>query len=449
MDPTLHDLVRGPGDRTILNDGERDWSRSDFAAAVGRASGALRARGVLPGDMVVVETVPGVQTPIALLGARAAGAVACPVAAADLSAALAAIDPRVVVTERAVDGRATVTTSALLAQDHSLEIVDGEGVAWGIRTSGSTGKAKTVLLSEDTVAAITESSRTLLGYSGDDRVHSPLPFHHILGLSQLWVTLRAGALLVIPRAALSPAELVAWARDATIFPAIPLYMRWLSKSATRPAFRTVTLGGQPTLPADRRQFAEAFPRTAFFNVYGLTEAFRALWLHPDEFVSEVEATGRPFPGMTATLAEDGELWLEGAHVATSYHRDPDGTAARFPRPRTVRTGDLFRRSGDLFTYVGRADAMFKSRGEKVIPELVERALEAHPGVARCLVTATSLDGRELQPIARIVATGAPPTADELRRFLGDLVPAAMIPIRFDVVETLPMTPSGKLLRGQS
>jgi acyl-CoA synthetase (AMP-forming)/AMP-acid ligase II len=433
-------LARGQDSRTAVVDPRGALSRAELRAAVEAAAAELRRSGVGAGDLVGVSATAEIATVVALLAARSVDAVVCPFDPAQRASVCARLHPRAVLA-RAEAGPVAAVGIELPTDWTAREPI---AAAWGIQTSGSTGTPKTVLLTELSAASITAWSGDTIGYRADDRVYSPLSLHHILGLSQIWVSLRAGATLVLPPPGQQAGNFVAWAKDATLLPGVPLFVRWLCKASDKPALRVVTLGGQPTIPEDRTRFAAAFPRTEFFNIYGLTEAFRAIWLHPDEFVSRPEASGRPATGMRAWL-DDEELVLEGAHVAMGYLDNPESSARKFPAPHTVRTGDLFRFDGDVFTYEGRRDTVFKSHGEKVVPEVVERALESHPRVQKALVSHVRV-GPELRAVAYVIANGPAPDAGELATYLRDRVPAVMIPATFHFVDKLPTTASGKLRR---
>src|SRR5262249_2696180 len=150
-------------------------------------------------------------------------------------------------------------------------------------------------------------------------------------------------------------ELMRWAERATVLAGVPRTCRMLTQGtdvSSLGRLRLVTLAGQATNPADRRAFSRALPKTEFVHFYGLTEATtRVLWLPAEEFLSNIESTGRAIPGVHAWTDADGELWVEGPNVAEGYLDDPEATRARFPAGR-LRTGDLFESTAGLFRYLG-------------------------------------------------------------------------------------------------
>jgi thioesterase domain-containing protein/aryl carrier-like protein len=155
------------------------------------------------------------------------------------------------------------------------------------------------------------------------------------------------------------------------------------------------------------------------------------------------------------IGEPGELWLAGTVLARGYAGRPGLTAERFvPDPlgpagsRMYRTFDRARFRGDgALEFLGRADAQVKVRGVRTEPGEVESALRAHPAVREAAVDAHG-GGNRAALAAWIVAEDAhhPPTSTELRAFLRERLPEAMVPTLFVTVDALPRTAGGKLDR---
>jgi acyl-CoA synthetase (AMP-forming)/AMP-acid ligase II len=445
MDSTLRDLLTTADDTAAVIDAHRTWTRADLAGACRSVGAELAAAGVAPGDRVMVECAPRGEVVAALLGARATGALVLPVSTHELPAASARLRPSCVITNRPLEGVRTLSPESLLRSVRSFEPRSGPGDAYGMTTSGTTGGAKTVLLTEASIAHMTEVLHLLVEYRRGDQVLCCPPLHHVYGLSQLWFAARTGATLLFPPAPLLPGTVAEWGARASVVAALPSTLR--SVLAVPPPWspRIVTLGGQGTQAAERVAFSRALPETRFLQFYGLTEAFRVLWLSAEEFLTAPESSGRPTPGMRAWLDEDGELWVQGPNVARGYLDDPEATAAKFVQG-TLRTGDLFCLSGGGFSHLGRRDGVFKTFGEKVVPEVVERILQLHPRVERTLVTHELING-EIRPVALVQAgAGPPPSAAELIRLAVQKLPSAMVPARIDFVRELPTTSTGKLLR---
>ncbi len=441
-DPTITDLLAGADDDVVVIDPATTWSRRDLFEAVERVAAGLRGAGVTSGDRVAVVLRASGRSVAALLGARAIGALVCPVDP-DQRDVLGQLRATAIVGE-AGDAGVLAIDELLRGERAPLAPAEDGTSAWGISTSGTTGRPKTAVLLQSGVAHITDACSQVVGYRTGDRIVSPLPFHHVYGLSQIWMSLRARATLLLPPWPLAPADMAAWSERATVLAMVPSTLRLFLARGGRPRVRLVTLSGQGTPPELRRTFVDALPETEFLQFYGLTEGFRVLWLSAEEFITRPDMTGRPCPGITASIDDQGELWIEGPNVAAGYLDDPERTAVRFPGGK-LRTGDVFEKHGDLFRYVGRADGIFKSFGEKVVPEVIERVVLAHASIETCVVIPREQAG-ELRPVLLAVPRGTAPETSDLMAFLRTELPSAMVPVRIRLVESLPTTASGKVKR---
>ena len=159
----------------------------------------------------------------------------------------------------------------------------------------------------------------------------------------------------------------------------------------------------------------------------------------------------------------GELYIGGIGLAQGYWRDEEKTNDRFiVHPRTgerlYRTGDLgrFLPDGDI-QFLGREDFQVKVRGYRIELGEIESALAEHSGIREAVVTAPPIaaaaggqpgppGGKRL--VAYFIADGDAPEADELRAHLRERLPDYMVPSHFIVLEGWPLTPNGKVDRGQ-
>ncbi|MEU9760511.1 AMP-dependent synthetase/ligase [Streptomyces sp. NPDC047985] len=122
-----------------------------------------------------------------------------------------------------------------------------------------------------------------------------------------------------------------------------------------------------------------------YEGYGLTESTAAATANPPER-TRYGTVGQPVPGTTVHIAEDGEVWVHGAHVFAGYLGDPQATAAVL-RDGWLATGDLGALDSDGYlTITGRKkEILVTSGGKSVSPAGLEERVRAHPLVAQCLV----------------------------------------------------------------
>lgn len=122
-----------------------------------------------------------------------------------------------------------------------------------------------------------------------------------------------------------------------------------------------------------------------FEGYGLTESCAAATANPPE-ATKYGTVGRPIPGSTVHIADDGEVWLHGGHIFSGYLGDPRATEAVL-RGGWLATGDLGRLDEDGYlTITGRKkDILVTSNGKSVAPAALEERVRSHPLVAQCVL----------------------------------------------------------------
>ncbi|HVR99030.1 MAG TPA: phosphopantetheine-binding protein, partial [Thermoanaerobaculia bacterium] len=152
------------------------------------------------------------------------------------------------------------------------------------------------------------------------------------------------------------------------------------------------------------------------------------------------------------------LYVGGIGLARGYLGRPDLTAAAFvphllagirsePGARLYRTGDLVRWLPDGgLEFLGRRDHQVKLRGMRVELGEVEGVLEAHPGVRECALLLRDDCGGRLAAYVVLEPSGEEATAERLRGFLTESLPAHMVPDLFVFLAALPWTSNGKVDR---
>jgi len=212
------------------------------------------------------------------------------------------------------------------------------------------------------------------------------------------------------------------------------------------------------------------PGTSLVHVYGLSETSldSTFFLGTDLDLNQNQLTpiGRPFPNVRTYILDDyhkpvpvgitGELYIGGAGVAKGYLHRPDLTSECFmadpfsneEHDRIFRTGDLARYLPDgNIAFLGRADQQIKIRGFRVEPGEIEDQLTKHFQIRNAIVQPWEPAAGVIQLVAYYVAQQDPPPPPEiLRAYLAKVLPDFMIPSRFIPLESLPLTPSGKVNR---
>jgi acyl carrier protein len=201
-------------------------------------------------------------------------------------------------------------------------------------------------------------------------------------------------------------------------------------------------------------------------MYGPTETTIYSLIKKVSGIQERVPIGRPIANTQAYVLDQemslvpvggvGELYLGGTGIARGYLNRPELTAERFvPNPfgpsqgeRLYRTGDLarFKPDGDV-EFLGRVDHQVKVRGYRIELGEIEVALSGCDGVAQAVVLAREDQPGEKRLVGYVVAkTGQSTGSNELRSYLNGQLPEYMVPEHFVVLESMPLTVSGKIDR---
>jgi o-succinylbenzoate---CoA ligase len=300
--------------------------------------------------------------------------------------------------------RATMTRSAT-----SIE----RDVALVVHTSGTTGVPRAIELSYGNVLAQALGTAAALGLDPHERWLCPLPLSHVGGLM---VLLRSA--IYATTAVIGPPD----RDDVTLASMVPTQLARLVDSPPPASLRAVLLGGAAS---DRALLEAGWPVAPS---YGLTEACSSVTIGE---IGDAETSGRAIPGVTVSIAPDGEILVTGPTVAGGG---------------TLRTGDLGRLDdrGRLIVTGRKADTIV-SGGENVAPAEIEAVLLEHPAVAEAGVFARAHPEWGEAVTARVVLR-AEATEGELRDWVGERLARFKVPKTIEVADALPRTRSGKLLR---
>ncbi|TXH18571.1 MAG: amino acid adenylation domain-containing protein [Mycobacterium sp.] len=357
----------------------------------------------------------------------------------------------------------------------SVTDVTASSPAYVVHTSGSTGAPKGAVNTHGGLRNYLLWMADTYRVTSDDRVlhHTPVTFD--ASLAEIFLPLVLGARLVIarPEGHKDVGYLVRTIAEQSITQVVHVVPSILRAMLAEPAIancaalRRVSCGGE-VLPYEVVQRFWATLDADLWNEYGPAEAaITTTAFHCERATSGPPVPiGRPIANVTIHIVDaqlqpvpvgvPGEVLIGGANVGRGYLNQPDATAARFiANPFTADSGQMLYRTGDLarylpggtIEYLGRLDDQVEIHGVRIEPSEVEAALDAHPGVRESAVV-TGTDGRgNTLLVAHFVGVTEPaPSTAELRRFLLDWLPAAMVPAVFIPMAALPRTSGGKVDR---
>jgi fatty-acyl-CoA synthase len=225
------------------------------------------------------------------------------------------------------------------------------------------------------------------------------------------------------------------------------------------SLETIMYGASAISPT---RLAEGIRRIGpvFCQLYGQTECTgvgTALWRaqHHVDDLHRLTSCGMPIPGVRVAVLNDegqpvadgtpGEICLQGASMMQGYWKQPELTAAAL-QGGWLRTGDMAVRDPDGFFYiVDRKKEMIVSGGFNVFPREIEDVLAAHPAVSVVAVIGVPDEKWGEAVKALVVAKpGVPVDAGELIALVRDRKGPVYAPKSLELVDTLPITPVGKL-----
>ncbi len=332
-------------------------------------------------------------------------------------------------------------------------------------TSGTTHARKGVVLGAETIAARLAAANRGLAIGPDDRVLWLLPMAHHFVVSIL-LYLRYGATLLLPHSSLAgPVLDLAGPARATVIYASPYHYTLLGKDASERMLPDLRLAVS-TATGLKAEVAERF-RARFghpvVQALGIIEVGLPV-VNLRHAAQKPEALGAPLPDYDVWLRDEagerippaaygspdraGEICIRGPGLLDAY-LSPFRPSAQAHAREGFRTGDQgwFDRDGDLHL-VGRRHNRISMAGMKFFAEEVEAVLDAHPAVAHSRVRAELHEHLGEFPVAEVVLVdGADaPAKKELVAHCRGQLPSYQVPRRFEFVEALPMTPTGKVSR---
>jgi amino acid adenylation domain-containing protein len=482
--------VRKTPDATAITSGGVRLSYGALNRRANQLANVLVASGLQPGEVVGVCLERSTEFVIALVAVLKAGGAYLPIdpdypsqrralMLNDAGARLCVTEQRFV-SELPGESVRLITVdagSATIAQqtaDNLPNRTSPDGLAYVIYTSGSTGVPRGVAIPHQAVVCrVINTDYVTLGPSEVVAQASNAAFD--AATFEIWGALLNGARLdVIAKAVLlSPRMLQSHIEQqgiTTLFLTTALFNRVAEE---RPgAFggvKQLLFGGEAADPAAARAILEARAPGTLIHVYGPTEATTFASSYVVTSVGAGDTTipiGRPICNTRIYILDrhlnpspvnvTGEIYIGGPGVALGYLNESLLTAEKFirdpfvagTRSRLYRSGDLARyRADGNIEFVGRADDQVKLRGFRIEPGEIEATLREHPRVrwASVMIRADARGDKQL--VAYLTGDRIEdPRSVEIRGFLARKLPDYMVPSAFVWLESVPLTPGGKVDR---
>lgn len=463
-------VARDAASRPALEGAGVSMSFAELRDAATELAEALSRAGIVPGDLVAVESGRRAETIPLLLGILAAGCAFLPIEP-DLPEArrqwLAQDSRAAAVVRTGPGGRAEINPAPAGAS-----LRPPAGTAYVLYTSGSTGEPNGVAVGHASVVNLMEAFERLAPLETGCRCAWWTNIGFDVAIYEIFSALLYGRALAVPDESvrLDPPALFAWLHETGIAGAylppffVAAFDDWLDGARTS-ALRRLLVGVE-AIPQQRlASIMRKVPPLRIVNGYGPTEATVCATLHvvdPDDEDTGPAPIGLPVPGSRACLLDPhgnvvprgavGELFVAGASLSLGYLHRNELNAERFVTDPLGASGERFFRTRDgvrlredgVLEFVGRLDNQIKLHGVRIEPGEIVQVLLEHPQISESVVTVTGNQGDERgrRLVAYYVASGSVDEA-ALRTYARARLPSPLVPASFVALPAIPRNINGK------
>jgi acyl-CoA synthetase (AMP-forming)/AMP-acid ligase II len=489
----LFDVARLLPERPAVSDDRHSWNYRELAERIARLAGGLRARGLVPGDRVLLSLENCGEFVELLFGCWAAGLCAVPANArlhpreveyiADnsgarllivtpgLAAALAPLSGSVETLEAVISTRTAEYAALLKAEPVSPDAGSPTDRAWLFYTSGTTGRPKGAVLTHRNLLFASQCYYADIDRLDERDTHLlAAPASHGAGLYALPFLLKGGHQIVLPHFDVGDIlDVIRQQPSVSLFAAPTMLTRLVHAPQVAGAelanLKTIYYGGGPMYVADLEKALGLFGPRLYqlygqgespMTITGLDQRQHADTGHP-RWRERLGSTGVARTGVLVKVVDDndtelppgeiGEVVTRSDCVMEGYWQNPAANAETL-RGGWLHTGDLGSMDEDGFlTLRDRSKDMIISGGSNIYPREIEEVLLRHPDLVEASVVGRPHPEWGEEVVAFVVPKpGAKIAETALDRLCLDHIARFKRPRRYCFVDALPKNNYGKVLK---
>jgi acyl-CoA synthetase (AMP-forming)/AMP-acid ligase II len=366
---------------------------------------------------------------------------------------------------------------SLVSSEEPKELVDIDDVAMIMYTSGATGEAKGVIITQRNLMATANTQTLELRIVHEDINLLVMPLFHAGGL---WPTLshfyRGAKTILLPRFDEDRVLQIVEKEKVTFLNLVPTTLRRLTirpdlKNFNLDSLRVIMYAGAPIPLHQLKEAMNILGPHRFYTGLGATEAGTGgmLSLTTAEHASALDgpladklgSVGRDSMGVEVKIVDDngmelpagkiGEIIAKGDEIALGYWKMPEETSQTF-KNGWLHTGDLGYRDEDGYVFVvGRKKDIIISGGENISSLEVEDTISQHPAVAEVAVIGVpdELWGEAVKALIILrPACQSGMTPEEIISFCRERLAPYKCPKSVNFLTDLPKNPAGKIMKGE-
>lgn len=469
-------------DRVCVGDKKKSATYKEFWIMVQKAATYLKGCGVKRGDIVVFRGVQKVEFLTGVFGLHLAGAAMCPLEKAirddRIIEIMDFIETDKYLAEKPVNNSKVQNISLkelfsyAISKESKIDefnMPDKNDLSEILFTTGTTGKSKGIEITFGINIAIAQNVVDSVSMGDDEVELLTSPINHSLAIRRFYAAIYNGTTAILTDGfvfvegffkVLDTYKVTA----ITFVPAILDTVLKFAKdrfSTYDNQFNYIQMGSAPLSETDKEILTEMFPTVRLYNTYGATESAATVILEFNKYADKKNCIGRTTVNTTIFFADEnkneieaspenpGFMAFKGAMNMKGYYKEPEITA-EVMMDGNVYTNDMGYLGEDGFVYLlGRKGDVINMGGLKIAPTEIEEVVSQNNNIKDCACIPVSDEiAGEVPKLYVVMNDGCEFDQKEISKFMLDKLESFKVPKIFEVIDEIPRTFNGKIIRKQ-